>query len=65
MKYKEILKGLEQIESLASEVEQEIKPYKLENEELDKMFDDLFGIIETVKEPLKAANRQKPRRRKK
>tara|TARA_R100000152_G_C6745029_1_gene168687 strand:+ start:490 stop:681 length:192 start_codon:yes stop_codon:yes gene_type:complete len=52
MNYKEILEGLENIHCAASEVEQEIKPYKLESEGLDKMFDDLFGIIETVREPL-------------
>ena len=47
-----LLEGLERIHCAAQEVEQEIKPYKLENEGLDTMLDELFTEIETVRERL-------------
>lgn len=49
---KEILEGLERIHCAAQEVEQEIKPYKLESDSLDTMLDELFTEIETVRERL-------------
>ena len=52
MSYKEILEKLEQIHNNASIIEQEIKPYALENEGLKCMLDELFNTIEDAREPL-------------
>ena len=52
MKYKKILDTLEKIHCIAQEIENEIKPYQLENEGLKHMFEELFTEIETVRNPL-------------
>ena len=52
MKYKEMLEGLELIHCAAQEVGQVIKHNPENKELLNDFLDDLFSIIETVREPL-------------
>lgn len=49
---KEILEGLEKIHSDATLIEQEIKPYAIENEGLKCMFSSLFNTLDAVSETM-------------
>ena len=52
MKHKEILDKIVSIESKAASIEQDIKAYSIESEQLKEKFDDLFETIEAVRGPL-------------